>query len=118
MKTTYHSYFAECSKELYEEYGQIIGELAMRYIQNMGVHFQEAFRGDNGNPYHYGILVMAANPLAEELAEFFPKITTRWSHREEELAQEGTTPSPFTMSEQQDGKLLLKATKQKVSFRI
>ena len=101
---TLHAYTAPCSKELYEEYGQIETTLLLQDIQSLGAHFEDGFRGDDGEVYYHMILVMSQRPL-ENLYELFPGVTTQWTHKEHRY--DGKRPSsvgPMTTS-MRDGKL-------------
>ncbi len=113
MSNTFHEYMAACTKEQYEEYGQIESLLAMRMIQSMGLHFEHGFKDDEGNIYYHAILVMSPTPL-DNLHELFPGITTQWTHEEHKREQTGLRPQYSTAMK--NGKLLIKA--KGVSFRI
>lgn len=111
--TTFHEYTAPVTKELYKQYGQIDGTLAMRRIQSVGIEFKDGFRGKDGTVYHHMLLVMAPFTI-ENLPELFPGVTTQWTHRERNDNQQ-TAPGPYDVK-MRDGKLWVDA--KKITFRI
>lgn len=112
-----YSYFAACSEDLYNEYGQMNPELALQHIHVFGIHLQEPFRSD-GNSYTHMISVMSPRPLLEELVTYFPKITTQWTAKSH-VQEDGPLPHmPLITGDTKDKKLLIKSPIKKASFRI
>jgi hypothetical protein len=115
---TFHEYTVACTKEQYEEYGQLESLLAMRRISSTGIHIESGFRGADGTIYYHMLLVMSPGPL-ENLHELFPGIHTQWHH--EERQREGAPRGKFTSVEMKGGKLYARTqdpTLKGISFRI
>ena len=113
-----HIYSAACTKDQYEEYGQLEALLTMRRIGSWGVHIESGFRGNDGNIYYHLLYVMSPEPL-DNLYELFPGIHTQWHH--EERQDERAARGQFTDVEMKSGKLYARAKHPKIkgiTFRI
>jgi len=111
-----HEYTVPVDRALYEEYGQIEGNLSLKGIQSIGVYVEDGFTHE-GKTWYYMLVVLA--PFAiENLAELFPGVKSQWDHNTRERITKGACP-PYR-TETKDGKLFIKAESEsgKVSFRM